>query len=96
MTLLGDRLRNLRHQQGWTVRESADRASCTPGFISRIEAREDFPSPELLCRLADLYGVSAEELLSLLKKVHLARLEREIDEKHQVALRERICARSAG
>jgi transcriptional regulator with XRE-family HTH domain len=86
MDLLGRRLRELREQRGLTVRQVADRIEKTPGYVSRIEVRGEIPSPELLCVIADVYGVEAEKLLDLAKRCYLERTKRDVEAKNQSAL----------
>ena len=68
-----DRLRQLRSSQNLTVREFADRIGKSPGYASRIETRDEVPNAELLCSIAEIYGISPEELLSLAKDSQLTR-----------------------
>jgi transcriptional regulator with XRE-family HTH domain len=86
MGILGQRLRELRDQRGLTVRELAEHIEKTPGYVSRIEARGEIPSPELLCVIADLYKIAPEELLNLAKQCYLERTERDVDAKNESAL----------
>lgn len=86
MGRLGDRLKQLRATAGWTVRDFATRIGKTPGYISRIEARGEMPSPELLCQIAEMYGVPPEEILTLAAEEKIAEVAREIEEKHATAL----------
>ncbi len=86
MDNLGRRLRELREQRGATVRQFADRIKKTPGYVSRIEARGEIPSSELLCEIAGVYGVPPEELLDLAKQCYLDRMERDVDAKNLSAL----------
>ena len=86
MDTLGQRLRELRERERLTVRQFADRIQKTPGYVSRIETRGEIPSPELLCAIADVYGIKAEELLELAKHCYLGRTQREIEAKNVSAL----------
>jgi transcriptional regulator with XRE-family HTH domain len=86
MDILGQRLRELREQRGLTVRQFADRIKKTPGYVSRIEARGEIPSPELLCEIAGVYDIAPEELLRLAKQCYLHRTEREVEAKNVSAL----------
>jgi len=86
MNTLGRRLRELREQQGLTVRQLAERVKKTPGYVSRIEARGEIPSPELLCEIAGVYHVTPEELLELAKQCYLERAARELESKNSFAL----------
>lgn len=86
MTDFGKRLRELRRDRELTVREFAREIDKSPGYVSRIEARGEIPSPELICQIADFYAVNPEELLELAKAGHLDRVEQDLEEKHQEAL----------
>lgn len=65
MLTLPERLRESRRRAELTVRDLADRLGKTAGYISRIENGREIPSPELLCQIADVLNVPAEELLDL-------------------------------
>lgn len=86
MTTLGLRLRELRAQKGLTVRELAELIDKTPGYVSRFETRDEIPSGELLCQLADIYAVAPDELLELAKQAHLKRTAADLDERYQATL----------
>ena len=86
MSALGERLRQLRRDRGDTVREFAELIEKTAGYVSRIEGRGEVPSPELLCRIAEVYAIDPEELLQLAKQSQLERTERDISAKYASAL----------
>lgn len=86
MRSLGAKLRDLRVEGGHTVREFADFVGKSPGYISRIEGRGEIPSAELLCVIAEVYEIDAQELLELAKRNQLHRIEREIKSKQESAL----------
>ena len=84
--MLGAYIRQLREQQGHSVREFAALLGKSAGYISRIEARGEIPAPELICRIAELLKGDLNEMLILAKNSQLARTEKEIDEKQASAL----------
>jgi transcriptional regulator with XRE-family HTH domain len=86
MNALSQRLRELRQRHGYSVRKLADLLDRTPGYVSRIEGRGEIPSPELLCRIAEVYRVDPKELLELAKRSQLEQTEKNIDEKQASAL----------
>ena len=86
MRVLGQRLRQLRLEQGSTVRELAEHIGKTAGYISRIEIRGEIPSPELLCTFAEIFSIDPEELLALAKQGQLERTERDIEARQASAL----------
>ena len=59
--LVGERLRDARRTAGLSQRDLAA-AGCTAAYISRIEAGDRIPSLQLLRRLGELLGVSADFL----------------------------------
>ncbi len=86
MNALSQRLRELREEKRLTVRQFADRIKKTPGYVSRIETRDEIPSAELLCTIAGVFAIGPEELLELAKDCYLGRAEREIETKNLSAL----------
>jgi transcriptional regulator with XRE-family HTH domain len=87
MGKLAKRIKDAREDLQISVRELASRLDVSPGYISRIEARGEIPSPELLCRIGAELKVQPEELLDLAKLDLLARTRDNISEKHAEALR---------
>jgi transcriptional regulator with XRE-family HTH domain len=59
------RLRVLRGEKGWTTEQAAKKAGLTYDSLSRIERGVSHPRATTLVRLAKIYGVSPEELMSL-------------------------------
>ena len=86
MTSLGQRMRELRTTKGLTVQEFALRIKKTAGYVSRIEARNEIPSAELLIVIAEVLGTKPEELFVLAKETQLGRVAEQIDAKQQDAL----------
>lgn len=86
MTALSERLRQLREDHGYKVREFAELIEKTPGYVSRIEGRGEIPSAELLCTIAEVYKIAPEGLLQLAKESQLERTERDIDAKYASVL----------
>lgn len=86
MGRLAEKLKELRTDKGYSVREFARKIEKSPGYVSQIEARGETPSAPLLCEIADIYGISAEELLELAKIDHLDRVQRQIESKQASAL----------
>jgi transcriptional regulator with XRE-family HTH domain len=69
----GDRVRELRHAKGWTLRDLAAEVDVGFTHLSRIENERlnygDYPSDALIHRLADALEADEEELLILAKRV---------------------------
>jgi transcriptional regulator with XRE-family HTH domain len=63
--LFGGRLRMLRLQHGWSQTDLARRLDLKRrGYISNLEAGRKTPSLDLIVQIADLFGVTADYLLS--------------------------------
>jgi len=54
---IGDVLRDLRQQQGQTLRQVASRASVALGYLSEVERGQKEASSEILAAVADALGV---------------------------------------
>lgn len=69
----GDRVRQLRHEKGWTLRDLAAQVDVGFTYLSRIENERlnygDYPSDALIHRLADVLDVDEDELIVLAKRV---------------------------
>ncbi len=54
---LGDKLRRLRMQEGWTQEEMARRAKVHHSVISRVESGKGNPTLKTIQKVADVLGV---------------------------------------
>lgn len=57
------KLRELRKAERFTLKEVADKISMSLQVLSYYEKGERDPSLEVLCKLADFYGVSVDYIL---------------------------------
>ena len=57
------RLRELRRQKGLSMREMGEQIGLSESTVSLYENGRRKPSHELLCRLADFFGVSVDYML---------------------------------
>lgn len=62
---LGDVLRELRREQGRTLRDVSTAAQVSLGYLSEIERGEKEASSELLSGICDALGLPLSEMLSL-------------------------------
>jgi transcriptional regulator with XRE-family HTH domain len=70
---LGDVLRNVRREQGRTLREVAQAAQLSLGYLSEIERGEKEASSELLAAVCDALGVRmSDALLSVSRRLAAA------------------------
>ena len=69
----GDRIKNLRKAKNLSQRALGDLVGVTFTYISKVENEKldfgDYPSEELICKLAKALGEDEDELLVLAKKV---------------------------
>lgn len=54
-------LKRRRNERDWTLREMAGRAGVHFAYLSQIEAGVAKPSPELIEKLADAFGLKGQE-----------------------------------
>lgn len=59
---LGERIKSLREERGWTQEELAKKISIGQQYISKYESGKAFPSFKTLEKLADAFGVSVDFL----------------------------------
>lgn len=86
MGKFGDRVTALRQRCGLTVRALAEALGKTPGYLSRVETRDEIPAPELICALSEVLNEKPETLLDLAKKDLLKRAEEQIEKRSAEAL----------
>jgi transcriptional regulator with XRE-family HTH domain len=55
--IMGQKIRQLRLDNRLTLEEAAERAGCTPGFLSQVERNQAVPSITMLCAIARALGV---------------------------------------
>ena len=69
----GKRVRQLRHEKEWSLRDLAAKVDVGFTYLSRVENERlnfgDYPSDALIHRLADALEADEDELLILAKKV---------------------------
>jgi len=87
MGRLGKHIRSLRQRRGITASWLAEVLGKTPGYLSRVERREEIPSAELLCCMSAILHEKPDVLLELAKSDLLRRTEEQIDRKASEALR---------
>jgi len=86
MGSLSDEIRRLRSLKGLSVRGLAMTLKKTPGYISRIEAKGEIPTPELLALIAEELDGDCELLLALARADEISDAQSEIDDRYKAAL----------
>ena len=61
------KIRDLRTKKGWSVYDLAKKLGKTAGYISKIEARGEIPSPQIIIELAEVLGEKPEDLMVIAK-----------------------------
>ncbi len=74
--ILGLKLKQLRTDRGWTLKEAAGRAGLSFSYLSEIEKGKKYPAPEKLFDLAAAYDAPFDELVSLRLSDELEPLQR--------------------
>lgn len=83
-------IQRLRLERGWTLRTFAHRANMNPTHLGVLEKGGNTPSLTTILELADLFGVSASDLI---REVEEARRERLLKKARIAADRVRARAR---
>ena len=55
--IMGETIRQLRLDRQFTLEQAAERAGCTPGFLSQVERNQAVPSISMLYAIAKALGV---------------------------------------
>ena len=63
--ILGLRLRGLRDERGWTLKQLAERSGLSISYLSEIEQGRKYPKPEKLLALAGGLSVAYDELVAM-------------------------------
>lgn len=80
------KIRELRNKKGWSVYDLATRLSRTAGYISKIEARGEIPSPRMIIKLAELLGSKPEDLIEIAKAEKAKEVSRAVQQKYDDGL----------
>ncbi|WP_340701590.1 helix-turn-helix transcriptional regulator [Brevibacillus borstelensis] len=62
---LGEKLKNLREQRGWTQSQAAERIGISSQVVSNYERNYRSPDKETLSRIAKVYNCSLDWLLGV-------------------------------
>ncbi|HYD55049.1 MAG TPA: helix-turn-helix transcriptional regulator [Gemmatimonadaceae bacterium] len=76
MKTLGERIRELREQQDFSVRELAKKIGVSAPFLSDVELNRRHPSEDVLNRIAAILGTTADELGKFDTRAPLQELKR--------------------
>ena len=66
---IGQRIKRERIAKSLTQRELAEITDVGVPHISKVEADRENPSEDLLCRMAEVFGIDVEELLLVARRV---------------------------
>jgi transcriptional regulator with XRE-family HTH domain len=87
------KIRELRNKKGWSVRDLAGKLfnektgkSMTAGYVSKIEARGEIPSPEMIIRLAEFLGARPEDLIEIAKNAKAKEVSQVVQQKYDDGL----------
>lgn len=62
---IGDVLRDLRQQKGYTLRQVASRASVALGYLSEVERGQKEASSEILASVAEALGAPISQIMHM-------------------------------
>ncbi|OGT08328.1 MAG: hypothetical protein A2X78_03085 [Gammaproteobacteria bacterium GWE2_37_16] len=90
----GDLIQKLRKQKGWTAKEFLEKLGTigendkllSPSYITKVEVYGEIPSPEVICRMADVLDYDHEQLIEIAKNTKVNRFEQSLQEKYQQAV----------
>lgn len=87
------KIRELRNKRGWSVYDLAGKLHnektgkpMTAGYVSKIEARGEIPSPQMIIKLAELLGAKPEDLIEIAKSEKTKEVSRAVKQKYDDGL----------
>ena len=86
--IFGEKIQAHRREKGWTVREFIERlgGELSPAYVTKIEVHGEIPSPELICKIAGVFGLKEQELLEAAKEIKVQLFEESLDKRYQKAV----------
>ena len=82
---LGNKIKKLRYKAGYTQEQLAERMQVSPQAVSKWENEVAMPDITLLPALAEVFGVSIDELFDLTADEKLRRIENRMDTENELA-----------
>ena len=87
----GDLIRSIRRRKGWTGKEFIEKLQLgdkkvSPTYITKIELYEEIPSPEMICKMADILDYDCHKLFETAKQSKLTNFTKNLDKKYQRAV----------
>jgi transcriptional regulator with XRE-family HTH domain len=85
---LGEIVRSYRKEKGLSAKEFIELLGgfVSPAFITKLEVYGEIPSPELICKIADVIECPAEKLLDLAKESKINGYHDSLEKKYKDAL----------
>ena len=88
-----NKIRELRKKKCWSVYDLAGKLHnektgkpMTAGYVSKIEARGEIPSPEMIIKLAELLGAKPDDLIEIAKAAKTNEVSRAVQQKYDDGL----------
>jgi transcriptional regulator with XRE-family HTH domain len=87
----GKKVQEGRRNNGWTIRKFIEQLGIklSPSYITKIEIHGEIPSPELICKIADVLGVDRLDLLETARANKIQSFTEFLEAKYQKAVRHR-------
>ena len=79
--------RTKRRQKGWTAQELIkilDR-QLSPAYITKIEAHGEIPSPEVIIRIAQVFEMDEQILLTIAQREKVAKYQSDLQKRYRDA-----------
>lgn len=85
--MFGEKVLSLRKENGWTVKEFITKlgGDLSPAYVTKVEVHGEIPSPELICKIAEIFGIKEQELLDAAKECKVQQYEKSLEKRYQQA-----------
>ena len=87
----GELVHYRRKKKGWTIKEFIEKlvvlgGKASPTYITKIEVYGEIPSPETICKIAEILDCDENKLLKIAKAKKIERFEKTLEQKYQSAV----------
>jgi transcriptional regulator with XRE-family HTH domain len=83
----GEMVQFYRREKGWTVKEFIEKlgGKLSPTYVTKIEVHGEIPKPEVICKIAGVFGLDEQKLLAAAKELKVQKFEESLEKRYQQA-----------
>ena len=84
----GEKIQACRREKGWTVKQFIEKLGkdLSPAYITKIEVHGEIPSPELTCKIAEVFGINLKDFVKAAKEDKRRQFDISLDRRYEQAI----------